>query len=294
MGAILDQMRVSLLGPVELRRADGERVEIGSLRQRQLLAVLGMYRGRQVDIDLISELMWGEDQPHDPGGTVQTNISRLRRILEPPLRVRRAPTGYLLESPVDHVDIGEFEDLVDQVRAASVEHVSELAVRALNLWRGMPFVDLDHPGVEAERQRLVELRLEIAEERAEALCVMGRHAEAVEAAELLVRDHPYRERPVGIVMRSLYATGRQADALAAFARLRTRLLDDLGSIRRSSCGTWSWRSSSIGWRRSTRRSFTVAHPESPSRSGSVELPMAPIWPTPSRVRDRRSSRPPTG
>ena len=43
-----------------------------------------------------------------------------------------------------------------------------------------------------------------------------------------MRRHPSRERPAVALMEALYATGRQADALAAYHQLRARLDDELG------------------------------------------------------------------
>ena len=228
MSTILVTVKVALLGPVELIDAEGTRIEIASRRQRQLLAMLALHRGRAVDVDTISELMWGDNLPADPAGTVQTNVSRLRRLLQPPLSIETSSTGYLLDCPDDGVDAARFEVLVGALGDAEPQKVPELAAEAESLWRGRPLGDLDHPEFEAERQRLIELHRDLADTRAEALHRLGRHREAITIAEQLVRESPYRERPVATLMRALYASGRQADALAVFADLRNRLLEDLG------------------------------------------------------------------
>lgn len=221
-------MRLSLLGPTELTASEGNRIEIGSRRQRQLLAALGMHRATVMEVDRLSGFVWGDDGPADPAAAVQTLVSRIRRLLVDPLVIETSPRGYLLGCPEANLDLTRFQQLVDQVRTEPVVRRPELATEALALWRGTPLADLDHPDLEAERQRLTELRVEVRESMAEALEQLDRHQEAVEVAEQVVREHPYRERPVATLMRSLYATGRQADALAAFADLRSRLLDDLG------------------------------------------------------------------
>ncbi len=213
---------------MELRDEDGSGIEVTSRRQRQLLAVLALRRGSIVSVDRIAELLWGDEAPVEPSPTVQTNVSRLRRLLRDPIEVATAPGGYRLTCPAGAVDVGHFEDLVARSRSVASADAVESAAEALALWRGLPFPDLDHPDLEAERQRLQEMRLETVEIYAEGLCERGRHGEAIEVADAHVREHRHRERSVATLMRSLYATGRQVEALQAFAQLRRRLLDDLG------------------------------------------------------------------
>ncbi len=221
-------VKLALLGPVELTDSRGERIELASRRQRQLLAILGLSGGRVVDIERICDLIWGEDLPGDPAATIQTNVSRLRRMLEAPLTIETASSGYLLSSPEGALDLTSFESLVAKTRSESPAKVLELADSALALWRGTPFADITHPDIEAERQRLSDLRVELTEVLADAQHALGRHGDAIALSEQNVRDHPYRERPVATLMKSLFAVGRQADALTVFAGLRRRLLDDLG------------------------------------------------------------------
>ena len=76
--------------------------------------------------------------------------------------------------------------------------------------------------------RLEERRLAASEELI-ALEIDNGHAAAVIAdLEGAVATNPWRERMWELLMLALNATGRQADALRAFARYRDRLADDTG------------------------------------------------------------------
>ena len=57
---------------------------------------------------------------------------------------------------------------------------------------------------------------------------LGSGGELVGELETLVAQHPLRERLWGSLMTALYRGGRQADALAAYARVRRLLVDELG------------------------------------------------------------------
>jgi pimeloyl-ACP methyl ester carboxylesterase/DNA-binding SARP family transcriptional activator len=221
-------MHLALLGPVEVIGDGGTRIEVPSRRQRQLLVVLGVRRDQSVPGDVIAELLWGDDLPTDPAAALQTNISRLRRLLRPPLDITTQPGGYRLTCPSWAIDIEQFEAFVDASRIAPASERLALTSEALSLWHGEPFGDLDHPDIVTARQHLERLRLEAIESRIDALCDLGRHDEAIADAETHVIEHPTRERPVATLMRSLYATGRHADALARFTRLREHLADGLG------------------------------------------------------------------
>ena len=64
-------------------------------------------------------------------------------------------------------------------------------------------------------------------ERIEADLTLGWHAELIGELEVLIAEHPHRERLRGQLMLALYRAGRQADALDAFRTARDAL-DELG------------------------------------------------------------------
>src|SRR5207253_9466701 len=79
-----------------------------------------------------------------------------------------------------------------------------------------------------EVHRLEERRLAAVEEWLEAALAAGRAGEVVAELEALVRRHPLREGLHGLLMRALYESGRQADALGAFQSARRVLVEELG------------------------------------------------------------------
>ena len=100
---------------------------------------------------------------------------------------------------------------------------------ALSLWRGPPLAEFAYePWAQPEIARLEELRVEALQERIETDLALGADAELVPELELLVGQHPARERLRAQLMLALYRSGRQADALAAYRDARRSLVETLG------------------------------------------------------------------
>src|SRR5262249_15240596 len=79
-----------------------------------------------------------------------------------------------------------------------------------------------------EAARLEEMRLGVLEARIDADLALGAHAEVISELEALVHEYPLRERFWSQLMLALYRGGRQADALAAYRRVRALLAGELG------------------------------------------------------------------
>ncbi|MGB3733670.1 MAG: alpha/beta fold hydrolase [Ilumatobacter sp.] len=221
-------MQIALLGSTELLGTAGDVVAVTSRRQRQLLVALGLRNGRTVTIDELADLLWSNDLPSDPSATVHTNISRLRRLLVDPIHLATEAGGYRLTVPPELIDTERFARLVIESRTQPPRETLVGLSTALLLWRGVPFTEIDHPDVDAQRVHFESLHLEAVEARLDALGALGRHDEVVALGEPHVLAHPAREHPVGVLMRSLYATGRQTHALDRFKRLRSELVEQLG------------------------------------------------------------------
>jgi DNA-binding SARP family transcriptional activator len=229
-------MEIRLLGPVELFSARGP-VPIGSAKQRALLAFLALQPRRLVTNDALVDGLWGDDPPDGTVKALRFHISRLRGILrqaDAADTLRTRPGGYLLAVAEDAVDVSRFERAIAGARLARSEGAPPDAVSrafrdALDLWVGPALADINgEPFVAGERRRLEELRLVATEDYFAAELAGGRHAEAVGELEQMVDCHPVRERLWELLITALYRSGRQAEALAGYQRVRRVLADELG------------------------------------------------------------------
>src|SRR5262245_3850087 len=214
-------MRFGVLGPVEVRLPDGSPVAVGGPQVRALLAMLLLDAGRTVSTDRLADGLY-LTSPADTTHALQSQVSRLRRGLRGCATVDFGPAGYRLAIEPDAVDVHRFTQLAGQGRqaltAGDPARAADLLNTALELWRGSALADvLDAPFAEAAAARLADERLAAVEDRAEAALSLGEHhAVAAELTEL-VATHPLRERARALLMRALYAGGRQAEALTVFA-----------------------------------------------------------------------------
>jgi hypothetical protein len=101
--------------------------------------------------------------------------------------------------------------------------------QALALVRGPLHADLtDLSWFEPDRRRVEEFCLALTELRIRADLQLGRQSELVEELEQLTAAHPLREGLWELLIVALYRCRRQADALAAYQRVRRLLQDELG------------------------------------------------------------------
>ena len=224
-------MEFGILGPVEVR-VDGRTLPLGGGKQRALLAILLLHPNEAVSRDRLIDALWGENPPPSAHQSLDTYVSRLRRALGQDRLVRR-PAGYMLVVEAGERDLDRFEELLGAAReSAAAGNAAGAAGKtrtALELWRGPALADvLYEPFAAAEAGQLEERRLVALEERFDADLAAGNGPELVPELDALVREHPFRERLLGQLMRALYRSGRQAEALAALQSARHRLAEELG------------------------------------------------------------------
>ncbi len=229
-------LRIGLLGPLQLRGEAGGEVHLGGRQLRVLFTLLALNAGRVVPAGTLTEQIWPGAPPGNPGNALQTLVSRLRAELRQAGItdvIESHPSGYRLAVTPDAVDAMAFEALAQQGRRALAggrpAEASRILREALLAWRGQPLVDVaGHDFADAAATRLTELRSSVLADRFEADLALGDGASLTGELRALLAADPLAERPRALLMRALYAAGRQAEALAMYHEGRELLADQLG------------------------------------------------------------------
>ncbi|MFI8817171.1 MULTISPECIES: AfsR/SARP family transcriptional regulator [unclassified Streptomyces] len=218
-------------------------MDLGPARQRTVLAALLMDADRLVPLEGLAERVWGARPPRQVTATLHSYLSRLRRVLERPAQgsavseeagtgwsaIVRRPGGYTVLAGPGAVDAHLFHDLVARARAADGDRALELYDRALALWRGEPFAGVDTPWFNAVRASLSEQRHACRLDRNDLALWLGCHSKLLPELGACHDEHPWDERLAAQLMLALYRSGRTADALRCFERVRCALAEELGS-----------------------------------------------------------------
>ena len=220
-------LTVAVLGAVEAHR-DGVRLDLPAGKTTELLARLALDAGTRVRVDALLDDLWA-----DPAGrnTLQSKVSQLRHALGDKDLVRGSADGYTLVVPDEAVDAWRAARLA--AASAAARTAGDLAAslasaqEGLALFRGAVLVDAGD-WANPHRNRLEEVRLGLLEAAMAARVDLGAGGEMVAELGALVEEHPLREGLWAALITALYRAGRQADALAAYARVRRLLSDELG------------------------------------------------------------------
>jgi predicted ATPase/DNA-binding SARP family transcriptional activator len=222
---------ISVLGPLEVRR-DGERVAIPGGKSAELLVRLALEVGAIVSTDrLVDELWSGELETRR--NTLQSKVTRLRRALADPSLIAGSPEGYCLTVAPECIDAVVVErDAVAAARllvggdAAAAADVSA-GGRARFHGSLLPTAR-DAEWVTPHRVRFEELHARLTESYFTAWLALGSAGDLIGDLETSVSTFPFRESLWQLLITALYRAGRQADALAAYQRVRATLAEELG------------------------------------------------------------------
>jgi predicted ATPase/DNA-binding SARP family transcriptional activator len=224
-------LRFGLLGPAVVVGEEGDIPVRGLLRRRLLIRLL-LSANLPVPADRLIEDLWDGTAPPSAGSTLKSHISLLRRALGPE-RLTHRDGGYVLALDPDEFDVTLFEQDASRgrslLRAGDFDRAAVVLARALDHWRGPALTDAaDAVWAQPVAAHLNELRAAVIEGRLEARLAMGQTHEIIADAEVAVAEHPLREGLWATLITALYRSGRQADALRSYQRLRQVLAEELG------------------------------------------------------------------
>jgi DNA-binding SARP family transcriptional activator len=163
-----------------------------------VLTALAVHPGEVMTSDRLADAMWGEEVPASWSKVVHGCVMRLRKAMAPSA-IETASGGYRLAVVADQIDTQRFETMVERGRqlaaTAAPERAASTLARALSLWRGPPFEDLDGwAPARSEGARLEELRRSAEEDLLDARLASGEHRQVAAEGEARVAEEPLRER----------------------------------------------------------------------------------------------------
>ena len=221
-----------LFGGVEAS-IDGVPVDLGSARQRCVLAVLLIEANTPVSMDTLIDRVWADRSPGHVRTSVHSYLTRLRRALPAAttgVEITRRDRGYVLTVPEDAVDVGRFQRLLAEARSAgqtvtAIEHYEA----ALTLSRNQPFAGLETEWLTTARATITRQRNAAQLEFNDLRLRHGQHDLLVAELADHADSHPWDERLAGQLMLALYRGGRPTEALRCYQGIRRRLADGLGT-----------------------------------------------------------------
>ncbi|MBF6214410.1 AfsR/SARP family transcriptional regulator [Nocardia puris] len=226
-------MQFSVLGPIRAHSEDGSDCSPRTLKLRILLALLVEGANGVVSVDELVTGLW-DKPPKTAVCAVQVYVSQLRKhFASLPTLIETRDPGYVLHSTAQQSDLHRAELLRAQVNAAECRgnrsEASALLSQYLALWSGPAFADVRRTA------HMTQLAAYFDEQRARALqrrisldLVLGRHEALVPELVDLVARHTHWEKIGAYLMLALFRSGRAADALAVFTRIRNSLVTSHG------------------------------------------------------------------
>jgi DNA-binding SARP family transcriptional activator len=234
---------IEILGTMRITSGGEAESVMLAPKPRTVLAMLVAHSGQIVPLSSLMTELWGDNPPVSALRVVQTYVLQSRKALSRTTRLHNKVItrdalsthggGYMFHESFAQLDYRVYQRLVDAGHGAmrngdhtaSAKYLSE----ALHIWRGPAFADVVVGRVlESRRRQYYESRLGAMETLAEAKIEMGYHREATADLAALTTEHPYHEGLHSQYMRALEKSGRRAQALEVFHRLRVALISELG------------------------------------------------------------------
>jgi DNA-binding SARP family transcriptional activator len=226
-------LRIRLLGNLEVRRTDGSVVDHDEWRTGKttdLLRILALNNGRAVRVTSVIDKLWPSVSPDRARASLRTACSQIRRATGVNCLVRQNG-GLVLQ--------GAWVDAILFLNDARRVHVAAQAgrnLRALDLtqaaerlYRGDFRAHNDEAAwARAEREHLAQCRRGMLYDAAEAAIAVGKYDNAVGLARQALQIDRSSEGAHRALMRAHALMGEIGSALRAFEDCRAHLAEELG------------------------------------------------------------------
>lgn len=226
-------MRFRILGPLSLTDGSDTAV-LQPSKPTVLLAVLLLHANTVVSAEYLQRAIWGEEQPVTARAALQTCVLRLRQLFTRhgviETSVEAVPGGYRITAGPRALDLIGFRDGVARAEASRTPETElRLLKDALALWEGPLLANVRSDVLHRDEvPRLEEERLRTLERVCHLQLRLGHCGEALVELWGVTRKHPGHERFREQLIEALYRSGRQAEALAEYRRVKEYLHDELG------------------------------------------------------------------
>lgn len=226
------RLRFNILGPME-GWSNGTRIRLGGVIQERVLATLLLEPGKVLPVSRLVEAAWDGEPPATAPHQVRKAVADLRRRIPGGAHVLLTDgPGYRVAHEQCEIDAAEFGLLIRKAKLTASQgrtaEAADMLRGALALWRGPVLSGVGGPVIEAASASIEERRLTAAEQLFELHLALGEASELVAELRELVQQHPLRESLRGQLMLALYRSGRQAEALEEYGRVRALLVEELG------------------------------------------------------------------
>jgi len=234
-------LRIHLLGPVTVQRADGSLVggpRWRRARTRALLTFLALRRGEPAHRSIVIEALWPHLEHEAALNNLNVTVYYLRRSLEPGLErgVRSCYVHYeqdcyaLAGGHIHWLDVHAFESGIAQARhERDPDRATQRYQETLALYRGEFVADLEPDLLSCwmERERLQEFYLRSMEELAALHTEQQLEQEATELLLKVLALDSCREMATQQLMRLALRRGDRAAASAHYRRMEKSLWREL-------------------------------------------------------------------
>lgn len=227
-------MFLRILGSVDVS-VDGQWRRAGPAKQAAILAALAMTPNRSVPQSALVLRAWGADPPSSSRSALYSYVARLRRLLAPVPGAaidRGVGGGYRLDISEDSVDLfvmrGLAEDAARLHDSGDIDAAIDHWRRAVGLWRDRPLAHIETAWADRVRSALTREHVSHLQRLYSAELDAGGHNAVIAELTEAVLAHPQEEGLVAELMRAMFLSGRQSDALGLYSETASRLRREYG------------------------------------------------------------------